>query len=135
MTQSNEQDLRSEQGKKPYSVISTDELKARLDREGADNQSRRSGFAFVNVLPQESFAAEHIPDSVNIPMKQLEAFERLFDKEKEVVVYCASKACDASEHAASELVRRGFRSVYEYQAGTEGWRNAGNKTMKDQIEH
>lgn len=135
MTQSHQQDFRGEEGKKPYSVLSTDELKARLDYEGVDNQSRRSGFALVNVLPQQSFAQEHIPGSVNIPVEQLEAFDRIFDKDKEVVVYCASKTCDASERAASELAQRGFHSVYDYQAGLEGWKNARNKTVRNQIEH
>ena len=109
-----------------YEKIEGPELADRLERIAPDNEHRRNGFALVNVLPREDFARARIPGSTNIPRGQEDVFEKRFDKDKEIIVYCASRQCDASEKAARELVRRGFRRVVDYEAGLREWRDAGH---------
>lgn len=102
-------------------VLNTAQLKEMAQRD--------RDFELINVLPEAAFLKEHIPDSRNIPVDQ-EEFEKrveqvVGDKNKTVVVYCASKECDASPKAAKKLEAAGFSSVHDYEAGMKGWKEAG----------
>jgi rhodanese-related sulfurtransferase len=55
-------------------------------------QARRlleEGAQFVEVLPEDEYAEEHLPGAINIPLKTLdrETVAKL-DRRKPVVVYC-----------------------------------------------
>lgn len=108
-----------------FEVISVDQLGQRLADDSPDNSDPADGYALVNVLGEDSYQREHIPDSINIPQGEEDAFERRFSRDKEIVVYCASRDCDASPKAAQELVRRGFTQVADFAAGIKGWKSAG----------
>ncbi len=86
-------------------------------------------FTLVNVLSHEQFEQEHIPDSINIPMDQIEetAPDR-FDPDDDIVVYCASESCQASPKAAKKLDELGFTNVKDYEGGLAEWKDAGNET-------
>lgn len=91
-------------------------------------KQRNAGLAVVNVLPEEQFSKEHIPDSENVPVAA-EEFERRVrqlagGKDEPIVVYCASEECDASPKAANKLADAGFTAVYDYEAGMRGWKQA-----------
>jgi rhodanese-related sulfurtransferase len=47
------------------------------------------GAQLVEVLPAEGYENEHLPDAINIPLKQLnrETAEQL-DRSRPVIVYC-----------------------------------------------
>jgi rhodanese-related sulfurtransferase len=83
----------------------------------------------INVLDREHFEDKHIPGSVNVPLGSSDFVEKVTqrtpDKSASVVVYCASKSCDASERAAEQLERAGFSKVLDFQVGMEGWETAG----------
>lgn len=86
---------------------------------------RKVDFVLINVLPADAFNQQHIRNSINIPLKT-ERFDQLVetvvgDKERRVVVYCASFDCDASTKAATELEAEGFTKVYDYEGGTKDW--------------
>ena len=104
-----------------FNTISRDDLAERIQRESPDNDDRQRGFALVNVLAPQSFVQSHIPGSINIPQGQEDLFEQRFDKGKEIIVYCASFDCSASPKAATELARRGFTDVYDYEGGMQDW--------------
>lgn len=108
-----------------YATIERDQLARKLETSSPDNVDQRQGFALVDVLGHESFADEHIPGSINIPRGQEDAFEQRFDREKEIILYCASPSCDASPRAAEELARRGFRRVVDYPGGISDWKEGG----------
>ncbi|HSN71832.1 MAG TPA: rhodanese-like domain-containing protein [Steroidobacteraceae bacterium] len=108
-------------------TVDGEELKRRYDLEKPDNEDRLEGYALVNVLGPESHAKEHIPCSINIPKGQEDEFERRFDKDKEIVVYCASFECDASPTVASRLAERGFTKVRDYEGGIGDWKISGNR--------
>jgi rhodanese-related sulfurtransferase len=112
--------------KESYTTLTRGQLETTLNAGPPENGKRDEGYALVNVLAREQYEREHIPGSINIPREQLDEFDRHFDKEKKIVVYCASEECPASNQAAQALSERGFRHVYDYEGGMSDWREAGN---------
>jgi rhodanese-related sulfurtransferase len=110
----------------PVQTMSREALERRLETRLPDNADSRRGYALVNVLSNDAFEAQHIPNSINIPLENLGEFEDRFAKDKEIIVYCASFDCDASPQAAGALLERGFACVIDYEGGMEDWKRAGN---------
>lgn len=83
----------------------------------------------VNVLDKSDYEAKHIPGSINIPYDSDNFTDRISShvqtKDTPVVVYCASRECDASERAARQLENAGFTNVQDYAPGVKGWENKG----------
>ena len=100
--------------------ISTKELKEKLDSGGE--------FVLVNALDEKSFEKRHIPGSINVPNSEVrkKAPKKLEDKDKETIVYCASRSCDASTKAAEKLEDMGYTNVVEFDAGIAGWEEEGH---------
>lgn len=74
------------------------------------------------------FNNQHIKDSVNIPIDQLE--EKLpKDKSQKLVFYCLGTSCVASWRAAEKAVGFGYRNVYAFREGLPGWIAAGYSTV------
>ena len=47
------------------------------------------GAQLVEVLPEAEYAEAHLPDAINIPLKQLDASTAaVLDRDRPVVVYC-----------------------------------------------
>lgn len=115
-------------------LITRDALKSYLSREQPNNIDRSNGFALVNVLPASSFRMEHIAGSINIPEGNEADFERLFDKGKKIIVYCASPECPASSTVEGKLAKRGFSNVTVYKGGISEWRLAGFPIVKGDLE-
>lgn len=99
--------------------ITREDLKRKLD--AGEN------FVLVEALPRKYWAKGHIPGAVNLPHDQIEALasELLPDKDREVVVYCASTACQNSEIAARALADLGYSRVLEFVEGKADWEAAG----------
>lgn len=93
----------------------------------------------INVLKPDDYEKRHIPSTINIPLDDQDFVnrvqERIEDKSRPVIVYCAKKACDASEKAAKQLERAGFTQVKDYAEGTEGWKSAGYRVEGSAAEH
>jgi rhodanese-related sulfurtransferase len=104
-----------------YEAIDKQRLQQKLSRNVLDNSDSQSGIALVNVLGHDQFKQKHIPNSINIPVAELDRFEDMFGKEKEIVVYCASFDCEASSRAAEALSERGFSHVFDYEGGLADW--------------
>ena len=115
----------AEESTQGYVSINGEQLSEKLLHSAPDNTDRRHGFALVNVLDAAQFERAHIPGSINIPQGEEQRFDDRFDKDKDIVVYCASTKCDASEKAAKALAKRGFRRVQDYADGLTDWRQAG----------
>ncbi len=102
-------------------TLTRDQLKAMLDRQ--------EDLVLINVLGKESFAQAHIPGSYNVPNAERDFVERVEEtvgnKNRKVVVYCASFECNASPSAARRLDQAGFTQVYDYEGGVEDWHEAG----------
>jgi rhodanese-related sulfurtransferase len=102
-------------------------LERKLASGAPDHVSKSRGYVLINVLRPADFAAQHIPQSINVPVEDIDVLEDLFSKEKEIILYCASPECDASPRAARLLVASGFENVFDYEQGLSDWRAAGNR--------
>ena len=103
-------------------TISRNELKAKIDR--------GDKFQLVEALPEETFRTQHLPRAINLPPKQAKklAPKLLPDKQADIVVYCASSTCTASDDVARELDAQGYRHVRRYVEGKQDWIDAGLPT-------
>lgn len=94
-------------------------------------RERQETLALINVLDEAAHKRAHIPGSANIPVDDAGFLSRVEstvgDKQSPVVVYCANADCPASSRAARLLDEAGFKAVYEYEGGTESWREHGNR--------
>ncbi len=100
--------------------ISADQVKNKLDI--------NPDMILINVLNEETYIDCHITGSINIPLKRLVESVASWDKDKEVVVYCAQNSCDASDQAYQIMVDIGFIHVYCYKGGMKDWFKKGFDT-------
>jgi len=102
-------------------TISAKELKEKID--SGDK------FKLVDVLSKESFDTQHIPTAISIPGGELEkrAPKELPDKNEEIIVYCASKTCQASPNAVKTLQELGYTNVIDFEYGLAGWKDIDYK--------
>jgi rhodanese-related sulfurtransferase len=101
-------------------VISREELREKMDRNG--------NVAIVEVLGSAQYEQGHLPGALNVPLG--DQFDEVIqqavaDKDREVVVYCASKDCSASPKAARRMDGLGYTHVYDYEDGKADWSEAG----------
>ncbi|HNS96967.1 MAG TPA: rhodanese-like domain-containing protein [Polyangiaceae bacterium] len=71
-------------------------------------EALRSGATLIDVRSEAEFASGHLPGAIHIPVNDLHP-ERLKDKTRPVVVYCASGA--RSAYAAKTLRKAGFTAL------------------------
>ncbi|MDQ3731753.1 MAG: rhodanese-like domain-containing protein [Pseudomonadota bacterium] len=107
---------------KAFATITIAQLLEMFEVEQPNNGHRDKGYALVDVLAPERFEREHIPGSINIPEGREDEFERRFAKDKEIILYDDSLACEASTQVARELARRGFHRVKDYEEGLQEWK-------------
>jgi rhodanese-related sulfurtransferase len=90
-----------------------------------------SRVVLVEALPESSFREFHLPGAVNLPADADDfagqAEEKIPDKTTPVIVYCQNTACDASPKAARRLEALGYGEIYDYEAGKDDWKQAGNE--------
>jgi rhodanese-related sulfurtransferase len=84
----------------------------------------------LDVREPAEFAAGHIRESKNIPLKELpkRVGELEKFKSKSVIVVCASGL--QSSKAASQLKNAGFQNVFSLTGGLAAWRAQGLPTPK-----
>lgn len=83
------------------------------------------GILVLDARSAEKYAAGHVPGAASLPYRTIteETTARL-PKDKTLVVYCTSVACNASTKAAVRLTALGFR-VKEMVGGIEAWVGEG----------
>lgn len=111
--------------------IKANDLKRLLDQ----NQD----LILLNVLSRKEFETEHIPGSHNIPKDEqnfVQQVEKLAgSKDRHIVVYCASKDCQASPTAAKKLTEAGFKNVTDFEGGMAEWKQANFKVESTELAH
>lgn len=103
---------------KNFKTINREELRMKIDR--------KDDFVLLETLPKESFEEGHLPGARNLPVDEIEnrASSLIPKKDTEVVVYCASFDCNASEKAAEKLVSLGYTNVIDFPGGKADWKAA-----------
>ena len=60
-----------------------------IDRDEVQRLLRDEHAQFIEVLPPDEYADEHLPGAINIPLKALDAdTTRQLDPQRPVIVYC-----------------------------------------------
>jgi ArsR family transcriptional regulator len=89
--------------------------------------SRRLRDGLVTVLdvrPPDEFAAGHLPNAVNIPLRDLTRRVGKLPKKQEVVAYCRGPYCVLAFEAVAMLRTRGFEAR-RLEDGYPQWEAAG----------
>jgi len=95
--------------------ISRKELKHRL---------RDDIVTLLDVRPDDEFAAGHLPNAINIPLRDLPRRLRELPKDREIVAYCRGAYCVLAFEAVALLRKRGFAAM-RLEEGFPEWRAAG----------
>lgn len=89
----------------------------------------RQPHLLVNVLPEEVFAAERIPGSVNACVYEMAFVERVRslapDPQTFIVTYGAGDGSMDADQAVAKLVAAGFLNVMRLRDGIPAWKKAG----------
>lgn len=107
-------------------LMSSTELYQRM--EGTDD------FVLVDVVANNQFNEEHIPNAINIPLEALsEIAPTQLNKNQRIIVYGASHENEESSRAAAILEQLGYRKVSDFDGGLNAWKRAGYRTSADQV--
>lgn len=82
----------------------------------------------MNVLPENLYNDCHIVGSISVPLKNLVDSVAGWDRDTEIVVYCALDVCDAGQKAYVLLTLMGFTNVIDYENGIKEWFQLGYPT-------
>ena len=93
-----------------------------------DSLNRGEDIKVIDARSAEAYQAEHIPDSINLPHRNMspESTQNL-DKETLYVTYCDGIGCNASTKGAYNLTKLGFK-VKELMGGLDWWKRDGYRT-------
>ncbi len=99
------------------------------------NELLKSGKAvLIDVREPDEWIKEHVPEAHLVPLSGFNPDDFPKDHGKIAVFHCRSGG--RTEAAAPQILRTGFREVYQLEGGIQGWREAGykvNETAKAPI--
>jgi len=102
-------------------------FQSKLDAEWGPQELERhrsdSNLVIVDTRDPESYAAEHIPGAISIPLPDLEKRMTELPKKAVIVTYCWDITCHVATLAALALAKAGY-DVKELAGGIEGWKIA-----------
>ena len=83
--------------------------------------AQETGYIILDVRRPDEFAAEHIPNAINVPNETIGTAEipELPDKNQLIMVYCRSGR--RSKEAAEKLVKLGYTNIVEF-GGILDWK-------------
>jgi thiosulfate/3-mercaptopyruvate sulfurtransferase len=118
-----------------YKAVTVDELKKWVDA--------KKDMLIIDTMPLEaSYQKQHvltavqmefpIPEMKEIDDKKKEEFVKLLgpDKDRLLVFYCGFTECTRSHNGAMWAVNLGYKNVYRFPGGIEGWVQAGYPAEK-----
>ncbi len=85
---------------------------------------RRREIVLLDVRPEVEYQAAHIPDSLSIPLDELESRLHELPTDREIVAYCRGPFCAMALEAVRILKRHGFNSG-RIEDGLLEWRDQG----------
>jgi rhodanese-related sulfurtransferase/DNA-binding transcriptional ArsR family regulator len=85
----------------------------------------------LDVRPEDEFEAGHVPQAINIPLRELARRLREIPKSREIVAYCRGPYCVLAFEAVAMLRQRGFK-IRRLEDGYPEWKAAGLPVASDQ---
>jgi rhodanese-related sulfurtransferase len=90
-----------------------------------DQQQGLPGLVVVDARAPAAFADAHIPGSMNLPSRQIDAeTTAALSRDQLIVTYCWGPGCNGATRAAARLAALGFQ-VKELIGGIEHWKREG----------
>lgn len=83
----------------------------------------QTGTIFVDVRENSEWQEYHIPNTIHIPLGELEKRAKELPKDKNIVVVCRSG--NRSMVGRNILLERGFNQVTSMAGGVKEWQSAG----------
>lgn len=91
-----------------------------------DLQNGVTGFQVVDVRSEKAYLECHVPGALHLPHPTISPeTTAALDRDKLIVVYCWSQACNGATKGAAKLAALGF-CVKEMLGGIEYWRREGH---------
>lgn len=99
--------------------LTLEQLRSRL--------STNPAITLLEALPEKYYQDGHLPGALHMPHDQTRQLAPALvqDRAAEVVVYCASAACQNSHIAARILDQIGYGKVSVFAGGKQAWVEAG----------
>jgi len=95
-----------------------------VSRKELSRRLREGLVTVLDVRPPDEFAAGHLPNAVNIPLRDLTRRVGKLPKKQEVVAYCRGPYCVLAFEAVAMLRSRGFEAR-RLEDGYPQWEAAG----------
>lgn len=101
-----------------------------VSREELVDRVRNGEVTVLDVRPEDEFGAGHLPEALNIPLRQLKERLKELPAGKEVIAYCRGPYCVYAFEAVAELRKRGIKAR-RLEDGYPEWRAAGHPVVSD----
>ncbi len=95
-----------------------------LSRKELLRRIHRKQVTVLDVRSAEEFASGHLPDAINIPLKELRRRLKELPRSQQVVAYCRGPYCVFSYEAVADLRRHGYQA-WRLEDGYPEWKAAG----------
>jgi rhodanese-related sulfurtransferase/DNA-binding transcriptional ArsR family regulator len=95
-----------------------------VSRETLLRQLKQGLVTVLDVRPEDEYAAGHLPQAINIPLRQLTRRLREIPKSRQIVAYCRGPYCVLAFEAVALLRGQGFQ-VRRLEDGFPEWKAAG----------
>jgi rhodanese-related sulfurtransferase len=96
-----------------------------------DLRNGEQSFVVVDTRSKEAYTKAHIPAAISMPHRNItKESTAAWPKDKLLVLYCFSPACNAAAKAAVKLAALGF-TVKEMIGGIEYWEDEGYPLQKE----
>ncbi len=102
-----------------------------LSKDLADKIAKNEELTVIDIRDMETFYAEHIIDSLNVPSSDLAEAIASLDKNKTYVFVDDVQDPQISELVGKVLPENGINNAYYLVGGFYAWRNQGNRTISD----
>jgi len=95
-----------------------------ISREELARRLKDNLVTVLDVRPSDEYGAGHLPNAVNIPLRDLQGRLREIPKQQEIIAYCRGSYCVLAFEAVAILRQSGFR-VRRLEDGFPEWKAAG----------
>ncbi|MBC3807947.1 rhodanese-like domain-containing protein [Undibacterium seohonense] len=103
---------------------------ARVSQLQATQYMNQGKTLVLDVRSAEEFATGRLPNSKNIPLKELESRMKEIEKSKAHVVITVCASGVRSSSAVSILNKAGFEKTFSLDGGVAAWQSQGLPTVK-----
>ena len=103
---------------------------ARVSQLQATQYMNQAKTLVLDVRSAEEFGSGHLPNSKNIPLKELESRIKEIEKSKANVVVTVCATGVRSSSAVAILSKAGFEKAFSLDGGVAAWQSQGLPTIK-----